>query len=373
MQTKTESGAIDFNGSGTLSLQLREILENKIRNRELKIGEKFPPQEQLRKIYGVSNHTIEAALAGLIKEGFITRRPRHGTVVINYRPSKQAELKKNSSICVVICTNPLVKETGNPAIDIILTGIERKINESSLLLVYKTLDEGTGPDSRLDFGDKEKDIAGLIVVGNISQKHLSIINRTKIPYALIGDPYERSNTDKEVDVVGNDDFQSAYLAAKHLVGLGHKRIACFSISFKRYFWEIEHLKGYKQALKESNIEFNKNLLIESNSNNTGECHAAMNKFLDKKLHFTGLICLVNINLYFAALKAFSEKNLWVPDNISVVCNQQFPGVASVSIDHKDMGRAAAERIIERLINPQWKPERVIVPFKLIEGGSTKKI
>lgn len=47
-------------------------------------------------------------------------------------------------------------------------------------------------------------------------------------------------------------------------------------------------------------------------------------------------------------------------------------VSTVEFDSADLGRLAAERLIERLTNPQWQPGRIFVQNKLVARESTRQ-
>lgn len=64
-----------------LYLQLKEILVKKIKEGELRIGEKLPSERELCETYNVSRITVRQALAELSKEGMINRSHGKGTFV----------------------------------------------------------------------------------------------------------------------------------------------------------------------------------------------------------------------------------------------------------------------------------------------------
>ena len=89
-----------------------------------------------------------------------------------------------------------------------------------------------------------------------------MIKDSRKPFVLIGDIHKRMPTKCSADVIANDDCEGIYSAVKHLIDLGHRNIAYLSRSFGEYSWEKEQLNGYKQALKDSKISFNGELVSE---------------------------------------------------------------------------------------------------------------
>jgi LacI family transcriptional regulator len=62
--------------------------------------------------------------------------------------------------------------------------------------------------------------------------------------------------------VETDDVQASYNVTKHLLGLGHKRIAFFAGPAATP-WTQERLEGYRRALRESNLEVDDKLVFQA--------------------------------------------------------------------------------------------------------------
>src|SRR3989339_844097 len=94
----------NFSSSKPLSEQVSAIIEQKILGREIPVGKKIPPQEELRKAFGVGLVTVKTALADLTRQGYISRRPKHGTIVISAKPGREAAAAEKNTVCLVVCT-----------------------------------------------------------------------------------------------------------------------------------------------------------------------------------------------------------------------------------------------------------------------------
>lgn len=75
---------LDF-GSGAKPLwsQVADIIRDKIKNNEYKVGEILPPEMKLVDEFGVSRVTIRQALDSLMNEGYIIRNRGKGTTVLS--------------------------------------------------------------------------------------------------------------------------------------------------------------------------------------------------------------------------------------------------------------------------------------------------
>lgn len=66
----------------TFAKQVAEVLENKIKNEEYKVGSKIPTEPDLVELFEVSRNTIREAVQSLIQAGLLEARQGKGTYVI---------------------------------------------------------------------------------------------------------------------------------------------------------------------------------------------------------------------------------------------------------------------------------------------------
>ena len=89
---------------------------------------------------------------------------------------------------------------------------------------------------------------------------------------------------------------------------------------------------------------------------------------------TGMVCLRGSTLFSGVKRAMDEKGLRIPQDLSLVCNGVSPDFTMFVIDYEKMGGIAVERLIRKSTEPdEWQPERIIVPYKLAAGNSTRKL
>jgi LacI family transcriptional regulator len=118
-----------------------------------------------------------------------------------------------------------------------------------------------------------------------------------------------------------DDRRGAMLAVRHLVELGHRRIA-FITGSENHPDAIERLGGYKKALEEAGIGFDPRLVAVGDWHEEGGLRATF-ELLDARTHFTALFC-VNDQTAYGALLGLFRKGLSVPGDVSVVGFDDLP-------------------------------------------------
>jgi LacI family transcriptional regulator len=364
-----EFGKLDFENPRPLYQQFADIIVQKIEDKKIPVGQKLPSQDSFCKIFDISVYTVKEGLSNLVKEGYISRRPNRGTFVISSQPNKSIDLKRKNEIVILNCTSELNKTYEYARNRQIMRGIEGSAREKEIYILYSEANNGK---EMLFLKEKQNDIAGLIIVDAITPKNYRIIKSMSIPFVLIGDLLQEKPTKPEVDVIVNDDFQGIYLATKHLIDLGHRKIGYASYFLRKHSWDIGKTRGYETALRESGILCDRKLEIEIGKIDSVVLAARVKEEMKGPVPFSALICN-DTDIYDEAIKVFGEKGLRVPDDVSMVVNSGGDKVTGVSYNQVDMGRIAFERLIKRLTDSDWKPERIVVPYKLNDNGTTKKI
>jgi DNA-binding LacI/PurR family transcriptional regulator len=357
---------VDFEDPKFLYTQVADMLEEKITNKEFAVGNRIPTIRELHKELGVGIDTIKDALSKLERDGYIAKRRSHGTFVINTEPRKGRTLEVRNEISLVVSpyeqdSSDFRKHYPHVRNSRIIKGIEEKVRENGAYLIYSTIE-----DEKLSIEGKENDIAGLILSGDITPKVFRAARKSGIPFVCIGDVRGKTGTGEEADVIAVDDFAGTYQAAKHLIDKGHKRIV-YLYQTQEYLWDREELRGYVEALRDAGIDCDPELQIKTGEAGLEGGYIAIKKALEQSLAFTGIVSVVD-TMNTGILLALKEKNLRVPEDVGVVSIGGMPEltpVTSVVDDWEEMGRTAAERIIERIKDPGLKPERIVVPFKTI--------
>lgn len=108
-------------------------------------------------------------------------------------------------------------------------------------------------------------------------------------------------------------FKGGYLAAKHLLELGHKRIACVT-GPKHLEDSNQRLAGYVKALNEAKIPYDESIIVE------GDYHmesgiSSIDKLINK--NFTAIFAF-NDMMAYGVYKGMKAHGLSVPKDISLI-------------------------------------------------------
>lgn len=269
----------------------------------------------------------------------------------------------------LIIPSPQDKTFGNPFYTEILRGFthQAKIEGYDLLLF---INEHQFNYSQL-FHDRRVD--GLLLVGvNRGDKGIIQLSENKFPYILTGKiDYEEAN------YVDAENRKGAYQAVSYLVNLGHKRIGYLGGSFD-FVFNQERFEGYLQALKEHNLEYGKELTMESiNTEESG--YEAMRKILKFSPIPTAVFAANDLDA-IGAMKAVKEKGLRIPEDIAFVgfddiqlASFMDPPLTTVRQPIFEMGTTAINLLVGMIEGRVKGAQQVELPTQLIIRKSSGKI
>ena len=368
---------IDKTNPFPLYMQLRDILREQVLSGEKNPGDHIPYEYDLCKMYEVSTVTVKNALKELEKEGLIIRIKRKGTFVADTKITKEAvSLRRNNALAYIV---PDIEDV---FISDICRGIETAADKKGYKFAVYSSNRSVEKEIENINLLKERREEGAIIFpnwGRANTEQVFELKREGIPFVLI-DRYFR---DIETDRVTVDNTGGAYLAVKHLINLGCRKIA--HISGVDCTANKDRLEGYRRALNEEEILYNPGLVREIFPDDRNGSirfepddiggYKEMKRLLVPKDRpeavFAG-----NDYLALGALKAIEEKGLRVPEDIALAGfdDLKFSSTLNVPLTtvHQprfEIGKKAAEILINKIeANKKGKEinlKQIVLPVKLV--------
>lgn len=178
--------------------------------------------------------------------------------------------------------------------------------------------------------------------------------------------------------VSIDNFSGAYKAVEHLIELGHKRIGL--ITCKNFFVStIQRKTGYEKAIKDAGLLFDDNLIKYGNYSFKSGVKAARQFLLMPEERPTAIFAISDI-MAIGAIRGFKEKNINVPDDISVLGFDDInyaamynPTLTTISQPQYELGCEAMKLILMQIRGEIKHPENVVLEHKLVIRESTGKV
>ena len=200
------------------------------------------------------------------------------------------------------------------------------------------------------------------------------VEDTGTPFVLI----DRHLPGVKAQYVGVDDAHIGFLAARHLIERGRRRIA--HLRGPEVSTAIGRLQGYRKALEKEGIEVPMHYVVTLKAGeDLGEesGYEAMRDLLAGQTPPDGVFCF-NDEAATGALRAILDAGLRVPEDIAVigVGNMRFANMLAIPLttidqNNAQIGERAAKTAL-RLIESEnaLPPKTSLVPVRLIEREST---
>jgi LacI family transcriptional regulator len=204
--------------------------------------------------------------------------------------------------------------------------------------------------------------------------HLVELQKRHVPVVLLE---HELPTNRFAKVVA-DNFTAAYDMTRHLLGLGHKRIAfAFHLFNERDLVGRERLAGFNQAMADARLARKATLLLEAcefDERQTLHYHReVIARCFGPAERPTALFAGMDM-LAIRAMETLRELGLRVPEDVAVAGfdNVEFaaftqPPLTTVQQPTAEMGRLAAEMLFER-IEGKGNPNKAVckrLPCRLI--------
>jgi len=321
------------------------------------------------RLAGVSPSTVSRILNGTAKVSDDKRLAVLAAIEkVSFAPNQMAQgLKKGRSLTIGI----VVQDISSPFFDETLRGIDDGL-------------KGTGYASVIVSGhwnaDEEADRVRLLLARKVDG--IILLSGRISDEAVLGFSGQRPivSTGRALHTrtalgFKTDNEYGAWLAVRHLVELGHRRIAFISGPTNNHDAD-ERLAGYRRALAESQIDIDPALVVEGNYHEASGM-MAMNRLFDTHQQFTAVFAANDLTAYGARL-ALYRKGIRVPDDISLVGFDDLPGssyttppLTTVRQPMYDMGRIATQALL-RLINGETV-QGEIPPVELVVRETTRRV
>jgi LacI family transcriptional regulator len=178
----------------------------------------------------------------------------------------------------------------------------------------------------------------------------------------------------EIDAVLTDHATGLRQATNYLIELGHRRIAVITAGSDIRPGR-ERVRGFTEAFQNRGLVVPADL-IRSQSLSVDFGFREATALLQREERPTAIIAAGN-RILVGVLRAFQQQGVSVPHDISLIgCDRSdlamlYPGpITLIDRDVDEIGRTAAQLLLERIANPGERPaQRILFPTRLILGGS----
>lgn len=297
---------------------------------------------------GVSVATVSRVINGENKVRPATQeRVRRAISELNYTPNLSARnLRRRESRIILV----LARSFTNPYYARVLSGISDTARKSgySVLMCDNGGDPQRAQQQMLMLKNHEVD--GAILLNCSTDDHWLQSYAGKFPIVQCCECLPFLDTPK----VSLDHFALAYDAVRHLIELGHRRIAIMSAN-NRHISTIQRYEGYRKAMLDAGLPVPDSFSVLADGDysfQSGKVCAA--NLLSHQDHPTAIFCISDV-LALSVMLTADEMGLRVPEDLSVVgCDDvdyttmHHPFLTTMRLPCYEMGLHGAELLLDSI-------------------------
>ncbi len=296
---------------------------------------------------GVSATTVSHVINGtrFVSEELVAR-VRKAINNLEYQPDRRARsLRRGRSETIAV----VVSDIGNTFFSEIVRGVEDRLLETGYDVLLCDTGEDPSVEKRHVAMMMEHRVDGFVVAPTVEgEATLEPLVRRGIPLVVV----DRA-VGLDVDQVFSDNERGGYEAARHLIGLGHRRIgAIVELAGVRSF--DDRVRGWKQAFKEVGIALQKGDVRQAGLEVEGATMATKALLSVKGERVTAIFSSNNL-MTLGVLRHLREAGLRCPEDVSLVgfddppwAASYRPAITSVAQQPHEMGYKAAEMLVKRI-------------------------
>lgn len=315
---------------------------------------------------GVSSATVSRVLAGKPHVSAAVRaRVLEAAEALNYRPNRIARsLRTQRSRFIGL----VVSDIQNPFFNQIVRAVEDTVLPHGFVVFLCNTDENPEREVRYLELFLDEQVAGVILTPAQSEAAAyQTFSNARLPLTII----DREVAGLAVDTVVSNNQEASREAVSRLVKEGHTRIGAVLSDLSIQTGE-QRFAGYKQALKEAGLTFDPELAsfgkpFEHEGYRLTE--TLMQRPKPPTALFTGSKLLT-----LGVLRCLYERDLRIPEAVALASFDALewlpnaPEMLSVIQPAYDIGKRAAELLLERIEGSERPAERIVLPSSVAWVG-----
>jgi LacI family transcriptional regulator len=251
----------------------------------------------------------------------------------------------------------------------VVAGMEKEANQAGYNLIISQSEESTKKEITNISTMFNSRVDGLLVslaCDTVKSDHFNVFFKKDIPVIF----FDRIFKIQDYISIVINNFKAGYDATAHLIEQGCKRIVHLGGNLKCNVY-ADRFNGYKQALADNGIAFDKELVVINMLNEQAGIDTA-DRMLNMEVLPDGVFASNDVSAV-AIICRLKQAGIRVPDDIAVVgfnnnpvSTVVEPNLSTIDYPGQEMGKIAASTLIKKINNQQTPDSNAIVlPYKLI--------
>ncbi|AZB42684.1 LacI family transcriptional regulator [Bacillus sp. FJAT-42376] len=220
---------------------------------------------------------------------------------------------------------------------------------------------------------QRRNLDGLIVMNASGAIVEELARNISIPIVLV-DAYDVP--EGSYHRMNIDDEEGGYLAAEHLLSLGHTSIAMAVAAAENSPVDEQRIAGYKRALKKYSIPFKPSLIFESGDSTLESSLETGRQIMNSEEPVTAVFATSDI-LCLGIMRQYASAGKKIPDDLSIVGFDDLnvsqylsPSLTTVRQDILAKGIQSSEMIFSALFQNSPGTFKKVLPVELAVREST---
>jgi len=328
-----------------------------------------PSMRDVARAAGVSLSAVSLVAAGRPGVGDETRARTLAVMrKLGYAPRPRNHTEETRYTLAIISERLLQPIERDVFYAEILQGIQAEAQRQGHRVLLHLLEGGEAGVDEMIAGMREE-IDGMILAngGDVTDEAIMRLVVSQVPAVLV-DNYV---VDQPLHCVVADNVTAGYLATRHLLRLGHRRIGLLAGPHK-YRSLVDRQEGYIAALMEYEIPVDRALIAAPTHHAGGQKgYHQMLSLLDAPEPPTAVVAISD-KTAFGAMEALKERGARIPEDIALVSIDDVaesahttPPLTTVSVPRVEMGAEAVRRLLALLRNEGTGPTKTTLYTRLI--------
>ncbi|HMC00771.1 MAG TPA: LacI family DNA-binding transcriptional regulator [Flavobacteriaceae bacterium] len=283
---------------------------------------------------------------------------------LNYKPNFLAQSLRNQESKTI---GLVIPEIVHHFFASIISGVINAAKKKGYLVIVLQSSESYEFEKKQIELLLDKNVDGILVSladNTVNYKHLSNLIESGFPIVL----YDKISKSVHCSKVVINDQKAAFNATKYLIDSGCKKIAHVRGPLKPQT-TIDRFIGYKNALKEYDMEFDKSIVFEASNLSLENGQDIAKEIYENHKEVDGVFAFTDLTAT-GVMTGLQKFNVKIPDEISImgfsnwlITSITSPKLSTIDQPGFEMGKKAFKLLYKEIQNRKAKVE---VEFKTIE-------
>jgi len=308
--------------------------------------------EDVARLAGVSTATVSRVLnTPELVSADTRRRVMQAIEALDYKLNLAARRLRTAQTHTIAVVIPTI---GEPVLNQVLEAIEdAAINQGYMLLMCSTRGDTAREQQYIALLTQQMVVDGVLYVSpRAAPEDVLRLAQGHAPLVLCNYRLD----DPDTPSLGIDHVSSIYQTTRHLLALGHRRIALLNLAGPHYYPARMRCEGFEQAFAEAGLEPDPDLIVEIQqpTYETDDWRDAIGGLLDRADRPTAMVAF-NDEVALQVYAVCRMRGLRIPDDLSVTgCDDTLssrhvdPPLTTVHVPAYELGRLAMETLQRRI-------------------------